>query len=229
MTQTIEQLTARVRDLEEQYELAANLANTSMDRVRELEEENARLVSAIDEHMVVSHIGVFNRGDDPKDALNKIACYEQGIGEYFGKELRDQLAASQAYAEQLLEALEKLATIANQYAGHYPYQVATIVDAALSLPADTSALDAYVAAKVKEAGKFDMWKTNPYTKVLETSIEQLTKQRDLAVEALEKWDMFFGGDAETAVLTIAEDPSTLTGCQKATKEAMSAIKESEAK
>lgn len=143
--------------------------------------------------------------------------------------LEDQLAAAQVYAEQLLEALEKLATIANQYAGHYPYQVATIVDAALSLPADTSALDAYVAAKVKEAGKFDMWKTNPYTKVLETSIEQLTKQRDLAVEALEKWDMFFGGDAETAVLTIAEDPSTLTGCQKATKEAMSAIKESEAK
>lgn len=143
--------------------------------------------------------------------------------------LEDQLAAAQAYAEQLLEALEKLATIANQYAGHYPYQVATIVDAALSLPADPSALDAYVAEKVKEAGKFDMWKTNPYTKVLETSIEQLTKQRDLAVEALEKWDMFFGGDAETAVLTIAEDPSTLTGCQKATKETLSAIKESEAK
>ena len=60
-------------------------------------------------------------------------------------------------------------------------------------------------------------------------ISTLTRQRDLAVEALEKWDMFFGGDAETAVLTIAEDPSTLTGCQKATKEAMSAIKESEAK
>ena len=65
--------------------------------------------------------------------------------------LEDQLAASQAYAEQLLEALEKLATIANQYAGHYPYQVATIVDAALSLPADTSALDSYVEQNVKEA------------------------------------------------------------------------------
>ena len=181
MTQTIEQLTARVR---------------------ELEEENARLNSEIE--MLKS-------------------------GKRSNIRLGMELAASQAYAEQLLEALEKLATIANQYAGHYPYQVATIVDAALSLPADTSALDAYVAAKVKEAGKFDMWKTNPYTKVLETSIEQLTKQRDLAVEALEKWDMFFGGDAETAVLTIAEDPSTLTGCQKATKEAMSAIKESEAK
>ena len=47
MTQTIEQLTARVRELEEQYELAANLANTSMDRVRELEEENVRLRFAL--------------------------------------------------------------------------------------------------------------------------------------------------------------------------------------
>ena len=40
--------------------------------------------------------------------------------------------------------------------------------------------------RMQEAGKFDMWKTNPYTKILETSIEQLIKQRDLAVEALEK-------------------------------------------
>ena len=116
--------------------------------------------------------------------------------------LEDQLAAAQAYAEQLLEALEKLATIANQYAGHYPYQVATIVDAALSLPADTSALDAYVAAKVKEAGKFDMWKTNPYTKVLETSIEQLTKQRDLAVEALESCVRDDDGCIASAIRTI---------------------------
>ena len=107
MTQTIEQLAARVR---------------------ELEEENARL---------------------------KSLATTKGTMGLLADQLK-QLAASQAYAEQLLEALEKLATIANQYAGHYPYQVATIVDAALSLPADTSALDAYVAAKVKEAGKFDM-------------------------------------------------------------------------
>ena len=51
MTKTIEQLTARVRELEEQYELAANLANTSMDRVRELEEENARLHKQVDLQM----------------------------------------------------------------------------------------------------------------------------------------------------------------------------------
>ena len=54
----------------------------------------------------------------------------------------------------------------------------------LSTPRDTSALDAYVAEKVREAGKFDIWKTNPYTKILETSIKQLTRQRDLAVEAM---------------------------------------------
>lgn len=99
--------------------------------------------------------------------------------------------------------------------------------------------------------EYKEWLDSPLTKALKSSFEQsvtdpenqpsqygtvtlamyelVCKQRDLAVEALEKWDMFFGGDAETAVLTIAEDPSTLTGCQKATKEAMSAIKESEAK
>ena len=51
MTKTIEQLTSRVRELEEQYELAANLANTSIDRVRELEEENARLKEALDAYV----------------------------------------------------------------------------------------------------------------------------------------------------------------------------------
>ena len=78
--------------------------------------------------------------------------------------------------------------------GHSPVDMADSVvrgaidstDKALSLPASTEALDAYVAEKVKEAGKFDMWRTNPYTKVLETSIKQLTRQRDLAVEWLER-------------------------------------------
>ena len=95
------------------------------------------------------------------------------------------------------------------------------VEKALALPSDTNALDAYVAKRLHDMA-CDKG-------LLRIQVEELTRQRDLAVEALEKWDMFFGGDAETAVLTIAEDPSTLTGCQKATKEAMSAIKESEAK
>lgn len=92
---------------------------------------------------------------------------------YFEK----QLATSQLRETQLRKALEAVIKV-HGYESGIPVE-------ALSLPASTEALDKYVAEKVKEAGKFDVWKTNPYTKVLETSIEQLTKQRDLAVEALE--------------------------------------------
>ena len=45
-----------------------------------------RIASALDEHMVVSHLGVFNIGTDPKYILNLLACYEQAYGEYFAKE-----------------------------------------------------------------------------------------------------------------------------------------------
>ena len=91
-----------------------------------------------------------------------------------------ELAAEQLNNKLLREALEFLnARIVTMGLGG-------VVERALSLLASTEALDKYVAEKVKEAGKFDVWKTNPYTKVLETSIEQLTKQRDLAVEALER-------------------------------------------
>lgn len=144
-------------------------------RVRELEEENARLVSAIDEHMVVSHIGVFNRGDDPKIALNKIACYEQSLGEYFGKELKDQLAASQVYAEQLREALVE----ARGYLDRMTQDgVRERCDKALALPRDTSALDAYVADRttVQQA----------MVDAMTIRVNELTRQRDLAVEALER-------------------------------------------
>ena len=94
MTQTIEQLTARVR---------------------ELEEENARLHEQVDLQI-------------PAIAF---------------KQLTEQLAASQAYAEQLREALETLNKVSNIGCG--------CVEKALSLPHDTSALDAYIAEKVKEA------------------------------------------------------------------------------
>ena len=88
-----------------------------------------------------------------------------------------QLAAEQLNNKRLREALEAVIKV-HGYESGIPVE-------AISTQASTEALDKYVAEKVKEAGKFDMWKTNPYTKVLETSIEQLTKQRDLAVEALE--------------------------------------------
>lgn len=89
-----------------------------------------------------------------------------------------ELAAEQLNNKLLREALGAVIKV-HGYESGIPVE-------AISTQASTEALDNYVAEKVKEAGKFDMWKTNPYTKVLETSIEQLTKQRDLAVEALEK-------------------------------------------
>ena len=118
---------------------------------------------------------------------NRDSCV--GLNDYYGK----QLAASQLSETQLREALQTyideheecqdaddwMAMMCSMEAHH-------TADEALSQPSDTSALDAYVAEKVKEAGKFDIWKTNPYTKVLETSIKQLTRQRDLAVEWLER-------------------------------------------
>ena len=57
-------------------------------------------------------------------------------------DLKDQLAASQAYAEQLREALETLNKVSNIGCGR--------VYEALALPRPTSALDAYVEQKVKE-------------------------------------------------------------------------------
>ena len=102
MTQTIEQLTARVRELEEDAETYAK-----------------------------------------KDQANY--------------ELRQQLAASQAYAEQLREALltcqNKQIIYECRPTQNYKTYDSELVAQALALPRDTSALDAYVADKVKEALK----------------------------------------------------------------------------
>lgn len=121
-------------------------------RVRELEEENARL----------------------KFALADTEALELGTSE--------RLAASQAYAEQLREALNTWIGIASNCSiesgccccgesmekhsspmmcGHSPVDMADSMvrsaiqktDKALALPHDTIALDAYVEQKVKEAMK----------------------------------------------------------------------------
>ena len=62
-------------------------------RIDTLTAERDALVRAIDDAMTSAHIGVFNPGDDPKHAINRLAVYEQGIGEYFMKADRDRLAA----------------------------------------------------------------------------------------------------------------------------------------
>ena len=132
MTQTIEQLTARVA---------------------ELEEENKNLLAA-------------NR--DCLDHFNA---------------MQKDLAIAEEHNARIREKLLPYPKLAHNTGFFYLQE---FFEEILSLPASREALDKYVAEKVREAGKFDIWRTNPYTKVLETSIKQLTKQRDLAVEALEK-------------------------------------------
>ena len=141
--------------------------------------------------------------------------------------LRAQLAAEQLNNKLLRKALEAVIKV-HGYESGIPVE-------ALAQPSDTSALDAYVAEKVKEAGKFDIWKTNPYTKVLETSIKQLTRQRDLAVEA--------ASDAATSLETIQlrsfgeesyldskPQMRAFAGARaKIARDALSTIKESEGK
>ena len=146
MTKTIEQLTARVRELEAEKKELQSL----------LDFDNARLDQIEDELEDVEYLGP----------------YVEGI-----KVLKTQLAAEQLNNKLLREALEAVIKV-HGYESGIPVE-------AISTQASTEALDKYVAEKVKEAGKFDIWKTNPYTKVLETSIKQLTRQRDLAVNALE--------------------------------------------
>ena len=125
MTQTIEQLTARVRELEEELDAA---------------------YKAVDDNWV-SH---------------------------------QQLVASQAYAEQLREALELLNKVSNIGCDR--------VEKALALPSDTSALDAYVAESVKEATEklhYRMehcYSIDGMKAILD--LDEMTRQRDLAVEAL---------------------------------------------
>ena len=106
MTKTIEQLTARVR---------------------ELEEENARLNALF----VKAAKG---KGENLKE------CFS----------LQQQLAASQLYAEQLRVAIDRVRSGAAALGLDRIFDIAT---EALALPHDTSALGAYVAKKVKEAMK----------------------------------------------------------------------------
>ena len=51
-----------------------------------LTEENNRLVQAIDHHMIVNYLGVFNRGDDPERALSLICNFERDLGAFFAKQ-----------------------------------------------------------------------------------------------------------------------------------------------
>ena len=79
-------------DYAKEYDRMVEQSNRQQEENAALKEQVAQLVRAIDEHMVCNHQGVFNLGDDPKEALNKIACYEQDLGAYFAKEKLEEMA-----------------------------------------------------------------------------------------------------------------------------------------
>ena len=137
-------------------------------RIAELEEENARLKETLVDHGEIQ------------------------------KSLCENLSASQAYAEQLREAIAKAKEGLVQW--HVPenrYESLDAINAALALPRDTSALDAYVSEKVKAKdllievmGK----QVQEFSGLLNMKIATLTRQRDLAVGA--------ASDAATSLETI---------------------------
>ena len=86
-----------------------------------------------------------------------------------GQYVLEQLAASQAYAEQLREALETLNKVSNIGCDR--------VEKAIALPRDTSVLDAFVAES-REAAYQEA------RKAADQLEKGLARQRDLAVEAL---------------------------------------------
>ena len=120
------------RKIVEQYQTIEQLTA----RVRELEEENARLKAECDDIKQVQ----FPR---------KLEAVAVGW--------KKQLAASQLHAEQLREALEscfeKMRQMCLNGEWYDPDKAIELAWNALALPRDTSALDAYVSEKVMEAMK----------------------------------------------------------------------------
>ena len=129
-------------------------------RVRELEEENARLNGVIESNIddgidkimamsdeQISALAGFE-GSNPQDkATIARQCMDIAM-------LRFDLAASQAYAEQLREALKASDDLLRDLpasGGFYGLAVMENNEQALATPISTEALDAYVAEKVKEA------------------------------------------------------------------------------
>jgi len=78
---------------------------------KELLEENDKLIRALDEEMVCCHLGVFDRGDDPKKAINILMHWSQGVGEYFTRdELNQVLEEKERFINAQEEELEQWET-----------------------------------------------------------------------------------------------------------------------
>ena len=124
-------------------------------------------------------------------------------------EPHQQLAAEQLNNKLLRDALEAVIKVLGYESG--------IPVEALSTQASTEALDKYVAEKVKEARRTaEYWKENHLAGNVQ--ITTLTRQRDLAVKALND------------LLEFAIDSTCgKTHAVESAREAIAAIKESEAK
>lgn len=196
MTQTIEQLTARVRELEE--ENARLKVATNFGKSKDIH----RLTE-----VVLSDCGI---STEYRPLLEKV---ENRLYEFFD----EQLATSQAYAEQLREVIEEFVEVCTPQfcacepdVGYKclacnPIEAVKAARELLALPHSTSALDAYVAEKVKDAKESLHYQSK--------AITTLTRQRDLAVEAI------------TRAIDMVGHPDNITYLQQT----LDAIKESEGK
>lgn len=170
MTQTIEQLQARVRELEAEnarlcgsHERSVSLRQklaAAQSRVAELEAANARLKA-----MEESALKVCGQLDDivmvmPYDYLDppdggNVPMHEQIKRMYSEvKVLRNNVAIADELHQQLLIAQAEIKRM--RYALEYHQEQTRPIERtveALAQPSDTSALDAYVAEKVNEAMK----------------------------------------------------------------------------
>jgi len=80
----IEQMT---RPIQEWWPAMRSTREAELEaQVEALQQRLEHVERTIDEEMVACHIGVFNREDDPKKALNSLMVWSQGVGEYFAKE-----------------------------------------------------------------------------------------------------------------------------------------------
>jgi hypothetical protein len=70
------------------------------ERIKELEARVKELEDALDHQMVITHLGVFNTGDDPVKAINALMYWSYSLGEY---NARDSLINMERVA--LLESL----------------------------------------------------------------------------------------------------------------------------
>ena len=170
MTQTIEQLTARVRELEEENARLNGVIESNID-------DGIDKIMAMSDEQVSALAGF--EGSNPEDkATIARQCMDIAM-------LRVDLAASQAYAEQLREALQTFideheeCTDADDWMAMLcSIEAHHVAEEALALPRDTSALDAYVAKRLHDMA-CDKG-------LLRIQVEELTRQRDLAVDALER-------------------------------------------